>query len=94
MRLIGKEILDKFCKKHPDCKLWIENWIVDVKAANWKSLNDLKERYPSASILAENIVIFNVKGNSHRLAVQIAMKTQIIAVKWIGTHSEYDHKTF
>jgi mRNA interferase HigB len=94
MRLIGKERLHKFCKKHSDCKRWIENWIADVTAANWGSLNNLKERYPSASILSENIVIFNVKGNSYRLSVQVAVKTQIVVVKWVGTHSEYDSKKF
>ncbi len=86
--------MHKFCEKHPDCRSWIGNWIFDVSAVSWNSLNDLKERYPSASILAENIVIFNVKGNSYRLSVQIAVKTQIVVVKWIGTHAEYDSKKF
>lgn len=94
MRLIGKEKLYKFCRKHADCKLWIENWIADISAANWESINDLKERYPSASILPKNIIIFNVKGNNYRLSVQIAVKTRIVAIKWIGTHSEYDNKKF
>jgi mRNA interferase HigB len=94
MRLIGTNKLDSISKKHPDCKSWINNWISDVKAAKWKSLNELKDRYPSASILPGNIVIFNVKGNAYRLVVQLAFNSQVVAVKWIGTHSEYDHKKF
>lgn len=94
MRLIGLNILQEFCEKHSDCKSWIENWIADVRAAKWRSLNDLKERYPSASILAKNIVIFNVKGNSYRLSVQVAVSMQIVAIKWIGTHAEYSRKNF
>ncbi|MFI5420133.1 MAG: type II toxin-antitoxin system HigB family toxin [Nitrososphaerales archaeon] len=94
MRLIGLNVLQEFCEKHSDCKSWIENWIADVKAAKWTSLNDLKARYPSASILPQNVVIFNVKGNSYRLSVQVAVNVQIVAVKWIGTHSEYSRKNF
>ena len=94
MRLIGLQLLQEFCEKHPDCRPWIENWIADVKAAKWTSLNDLKDRYPSASILAKNFVIFNVKGNSYRLSVQVAVSAQVVAVKWIGTHSEYSRKNF
>ena len=37
-----------------------------------------------------NIVIFNVRGNNYRLETQMTFGTQIVAVKWIGTHAEYD----
>ena len=94
MRLIGLNTLHDFCEKHADCRPWIESWIADVKPAKWKSLNDLKERYPSASILTEHVVIFNVKGNSYRMSVQVAIKVQIVAIKWIGTHAEYSRKIF
>jgi len=53
-------------------------------------LADIKERYRSASFLADNTVIFNVKGNSFRLEVRIAYKTQVLSVTWVGTHAEYD----
>ena len=94
MRLIGLSILHVFCEKHSDCRSWLENWIADVRASRWGSLNDLKERYPSASILAENVVIFNVRGNSYRLVVQVAVGMQIVSVKWVGTHAEYSRRKF
>ncbi len=94
MRLIGKKLLHDFCKRHPDCKSWVANWVADAKAAKWASLNELKARYPSASILPDNTVIFNVRGNNYRLAVQVALKMQMLAVKWIGTHAEYSRKKF
>jgi mRNA interferase HigB len=42
--------------------------------------------------LANNTVIFNVKGNNYRLETQITFGTQVIAIKWIGTHAEYDRR--
>ena len=94
MRLIGLSTLHAFCEKHSDCKSWVRNWIADVKTSKWESLNDLKTRYPSASILGGRIVIFNVKENSYRLATQVTMGVQVVAVKWTGTHAEYSRRTF
>lgn len=94
MRVVGRSVLYDFCKRHPECRTWIENWVSDVSERHWNSLNDLKARYPSASILANNVIIFNVKGNGYRLVVQVALAVQVLAVKWAGTHSEYSRRRF
>ena len=46
--------------------------------------------YPSASILPENRVVFNIKGNHYRLIVKISYDYQMIWIRFIGTHAEYD----
>jgi len=92
MTLVGRQRLDQFITNHPDTSSWIENWISDVQNANWQNTQDVKYRYSSASFLADRIVIFNVKGNSYRLEVQIAYKTQKVIVKWAGTHAEYSKR--
>lgn len=89
MTLVGREKLDVFMRKHTDTQSWIENWVVDVESSNWQNTQDIKKRYATASFLADNIVFFNVKGNSYRLQVQVAFKTGKVIVKWIGTHAEY-----
>lgn len=92
MRVIGLGLLGDFCAKHADCRKWIANWIGDVRQANWTSTHEVKSRYPSASFLANNVVIFNVRGNEYRLEVQVAYQVRVVAVKWIGTHSEYSKR--
>ncbi|KGV83020.1 addiction module toxin RelE [Burkholderia stagnalis] len=94
MRVIGLGVLSAFCDEHADCRKWVSNWIQDVKQGTWTTTHDIKLRYPSASFLAENIVIFNVRGNSYRLETQVAFGTGVVAVKWIGTHAEYDKRKF
>lgn len=94
MKLLGKEKLDCFVKQYADSRKWIKCWIADVEDATWKSPAEVKDRYPSASILAENIYIFNVRGHNYRLVTHIAFKTQILLIKWIGTHAEYDKLNF
>lgn len=90
MKLVGRDKLDAFCAKHATARKWIENWLADVETAPWMTPQDIKNRYPSASFLGENVVILNVKGNDYRLEVLVAYKTALIVIRWIGTHAEYD----
>jgi mRNA interferase HigB len=90
MRVIGRDKLEAFCDKHTDARRWIENWLADAELAAWNSPQQIKNRYPSAIFLAENRVIFNVKGNDYRLEVLIAYRTSVAIVEWIGTHARYD----
>lgn len=92
MRIIGLGVLSAFCDEHADCRKWISNWIRDVQQSEWKTTHDIKARYPSASFLANNVVIFNVRGNEYRLETQVAFGVGVVAIKWIGTHSEYDKR--
>ena len=90
MRIVGRIILESFCRRHGDARGWIENWLADVGSATWKSPSDLKDCYATASFLTGNVVIFNVKGNSYRLETTIAYQVGIVSVSWIGTHAAYD----
>lgn len=92
MKLIGQGMLYQFSVTHVDSQKWLSNWINDVRANKWKTTHDIKSRYSTASFLADNIVIFNVRGNKYRLETQIAYKTGIVAVKWIGTHAQYTRR--
>jgi mRNA interferase HigB len=89
MLLAGREVLERFASVHADARAWIENWIVLVEMARWRSPQDIKARYASASFLADRVVVFNVKGNRYRLEVQVAYNTAVVVVKWAGTHAEY-----
>lgn len=92
MTLIGKPLLHNFIKTHADVKNWINNWIADVEGSIWRTPQDIKNKYSSASFLEKNVVIFNVKGNHYRLETQIAYKTSIVKTLWAGTHVEYDKR--
>jgi mRNA interferase HigB len=89
MLLVGRDKLDEFTKAHADTRAWIENWIADIEAARWRTPQDIKDSYASASFLANRIVIFNVKGNRYRLEVQVAYNTGVVVVKQVETHAEY-----
>ena len=68
----------------------LKAWLFEAKSAQWTCPQDVKNQYATASIIANNRVVFNIKGNDYRLVVAIAYKMQYVYVKFIGTHAEYD----
>ena len=68
----------------------LKAWFAEAKLADWKTPQDVKKQYANASIIANNRVVFNIKGNDYRLIVAIAYRMKYVYVKFIGTHAEYD----
>lgn len=90
MRVIAKKALRDFWERHAGCQSQLQSWYQEAKRANWKGPNDIKSQYPSASILAGNRVVFNIKGNSYRLIVRINYDYRLVWIRFIGTHAQYD----
>jgi mRNA interferase HigB len=89
MKVVGRDKLHAFAQKHADARQWIDTWLAETERTLWRTPQEIKERHAAASFLANNVVIFNVRGNSYRLEVQVAFKTSTALVLWIGTHEEY-----
>ena len=83
-------MLRDFWEIHPDAEQPLRAWHAKTKQANWKEPGDIKNDYRNASFIADNRVIFNIKGNKYRIVVAINYQYQIIYVRFIGTHEEYD----
>ena len=94
MQILGLLKLDKFKKKYANAVNPINAWILEVQAAKWENSQDIKNRYVTASFLADNRVIFNIKGNDYRLVVKVKYQNDTVVIEWVGTHSEYDRKSF
>jgi mRNA interferase HigB len=90
VRVISKKILREFWLKHADSEQQLKAWFRETEKAEWKNINDLKYEYPTASILKDNRIVFNIKGNNYRLIVKFNFEFQISWIRFIGTHAEYD----
>jgi len=90
MHVISRKTLRKFWEKHPDAQQPLQAWYVDVKHANWKKPSDIKAIHQTASFLANNRVVFNIKGNQYRIVIVIEYKFGNIYIRFVGTHREYD----
>ncbi len=90
MRIISRKRLRDFWIQHPDAQSSLEAWYADVKQAEWQTPADIKNVYRNASIVANNRVVFNIKGNNYRLVVAVQYEYGIVYIRFVGTHLEYD----
>jgi mRNA interferase HigB len=90
MNVISLKKLREFYDIHPDSKAYLTSWFKTVRKADWKDYNDVKEDFRSADFIADNRVIFNIKGNHYRLITRISFTHKRVMIKWLGTHTEYD----
>jgi mRNA interferase HigB len=89
-RIFAKSTLREYWEKHPDSEQYLKTWYDTAMSSAWKSPNEVKQTYSSASILKDCRVVFNIKGNSHRLVAKFNFEKQWIFIRFIGTHAEYD----
>lgn len=96
MRVLARSTLRTFVeslegsKDQRSVKAAVESWFHEAKRATWKTPSDVQRSYGNASIVGSDRVVFNIKGNDYRLVVAIDYHRQIVFIKWIGTHADYD----
>jgi mRNA interferase HigB len=90
MRVIAVSTLRTFWERYPDAEQPLKAWYEEAKSAAWTQPAEIKAQYRSASVLKNRRVVFNIKGNDYRLIVAVAYRLQIVYVKFVGTHTEYD----
>jgi len=90
LRVISRKTLREFWDKHPDCEQQLKSWYKEMEKAGYRNPNQLKSDFPSVSILDNGRFVFNIKGNKYRLIVKINFDYQILWIRFVGTHSEYD----
>lgn len=83
-------MLRDFWLKHKECEDQLKAWYREAENAKWNTPNSIKTLYPSASIIAENRVVFNIKGNKYRLVVRVNYDYGIVWIRFIGSHKDYN----
>ena len=90
MRIIAKRTLQNFWEQYPKSKQPLLAWYQVFDKNDFEAINEVKQIFGSADFVGNNKIIFNICGNHYRLIVKINFVTQIVYIKFIGTHNEYD----
>ncbi len=93
MRVISKQTLRRFwegASGRDDARHALEAWHREARRAAWRTPQEIKRQYASASVLKGGRVVFNICGNRYRLVVRINFSLQIVFVRFVGTHVQYD----
>jgi mRNA interferase HigB len=90
MRVIAKSTLRSFWENHSDAEVPLKTWYKIVEKADWSDSNEVKRDFASVSILGNNRLVFNIKGNKYRIIVFTMFKYRKIFIRFVGTHAQYD----
>ena len=90
MRIISKKMLREFWELHMDSEQPLKAWHAKTKLAEWKTSSDIKADYRSVSFVANNRIVFNIKGNTYRLVAAVNYDFGIVYIRFVGSHKEYD----
>lgn len=90
MLVIALRALREFWQTHPQAEEPLRAWYAIARRADWKTPGDIKADYRTASFVARNRVVFNVKVNDFRLVAAVHYARGLLYVRFVGRHADYD----
>jgi len=93
--VITPAALRDFWERHPDAEAPLRAWLSLTRHANWRTPHEVKATFPLASLLGDELVVFNIggRGKGYRLSVNVRYRTGRIYVRQVLTHDDYLGRT-
>ena len=89
MNTISYRRIREFVAIYPDAESPLSAWYKVAKKANWKNIVELRAAYPHADLVGR-FIVFNIAGNKYRLISEIHFESDLLLIRRILTHGEYD----
>ena len=90
MQIVYLKRLIEFGKTHANARKSLAGWKAVTEEALWKSKQDVLNAFPKAKMIKNNRARFEILHNNYRLIAHIDYEDQIVQIRFIGTHNEYD----
>jgi mRNA interferase HigB len=90
VRIIAVSTIKTFWDRHPDAKISLERWVQAMRDGHWQTTGDVQLSFSKARVLNGERVRFEVAGGDYRLIASFKFKNQLVFVKFVGTHADYD----
>jgi mRNA interferase HigB len=96
VRIIARSTLKRFAESrrgapdHAAVEAALSAWVVALENHSFPTPQALKSVFRNASVVGADRVVFNIKGNDYRLIVAVDWLRQIVYIKWVGSHADYD----
>jgi mRNA interferase HigB len=93
VRVISLKPLREFWERHPDAAGPLRQWYRIAIAAEWRNLDDVRKTFSHADGVRSSsgtLTVFNIGGNKYRLVARIRYDFELVNVRAVLTHAEYD----
>jgi mRNA interferase HigB len=94
VRVISLRPLREFWERYPGAEQPLRQWYKTAVCADWTSLQDVRRDYPHAdgvkTSVGDVLTVFNIGGNKYRLIARIRYDYQLVNVRAVLTHREYE----
>ena len=90
MRIISRKTLREYWERHPESKQPLLAWYHEVRQADWSTPASVIGRFPNASILGDDRVVFRIRGGNYRIVARIFYPARYVYMRFVGTHREYE----
>jgi mRNA interferase HigB len=89
MKLISNSALVRFAQIHPESTTVLRGWRKVIEKNSFQNWSELKNTFNSVDKV-DDLTVFNVGGNKYRIIAFIRFVRQIIYIKAVLTHNDYD----
>jgi mRNA interferase HigB len=89
VHVITRRTLKQFAERHHAAQKPLDNWYHVATKAHWRTIADVRADYPHADA-AGRCTVFNIGGNKYRLITKIRFDRQVLYIRFILPHGDYD----
>ena len=89
MKIISNSALRAFAARHPQADDALQGWRRVIEKNRFGNWAELKAAFNAVDKVGE-LAVFDIGGNKYRLIVYIRFEKQIVYIKAVLTHREYD----
>jgi mRNA interferase HigB len=89
MRLISNKALVDFGIRYQDAQIPLQAWRQVIESTQFLNFADLKTAFNAIDKVGI-FYVFDIGGNKYRLIAAIHFNTQILYIRHVFTHKEYD----
>lgn len=90
MRVFTKGTLRAFWEAYPDARALLEFWYDTVERAHFATPNEVIRFFKGADPVGNGRIVFNIARNKYRLVAKFEYERQLVFVRFMGTHRDYD----
>jgi mRNA interferase HigB len=88
--VITKKTITDFSENHPQSRVALGIWYKKMKKSSPQSVNEVKRIFKGTDYIGDARYVFNICGNKYRIVALMFISTQIVIIRFIGTHAEYN----